>query len=300
MSAEIVTIDSVHSERGKFASYIELTKPRISIMVLVTVAVAAYVASPAGLGIWTVVHAIIGTFLIASSGSALNQYIERFSDFAMARTARRPLPAQKLSAMEVAKFGTITFGIGMVYLATTVNLLAALFGLLSWIIYVWIYTPLKRHSWLNTVVGAVSGAMPILIGWSATQHGHAGIAIAFFAVLFIWQFPHFMAIAWKYRDDYQQAGLKMLTNVEPTGVAAGWCAVLMAAILLPVSLVPVFWMGNLDWIFAGIALGLGLVYLYYSVSFLRERNLRTAKSLLRSSLIYLPAYMLILVLGCKF
>lgn len=298
MSLQAVPADRSEARRGKIAAYIELTKPRISFMVLITVGVSALIATTGSLEIWPVFHAIIGTFLVASSGSALNQYIERFTDFSMPRTASRPLPAYKLTSVEVATFGAITFGAGIVYLAASVNLIAALLGLLTWVIYVWIYTPLKRTTWLNTIVGAVSGALPIMIGWSAVENGNAGLALAFFAVLFFWQFPHFMAIAWKYRDDYEQGGLKMLTNVEPTGKAAGWCAVWMAALLLPVSLTPVIWMGGIGVVFAGISTGLGVAYLYYSIRFWKNRNDATAKSLLRTSLLYLPAYMVVLVVGC--
>ena len=286
------------AQRGKIAAYVELTKPRISTMVLITVWVAALVSG----GVWdglAVFHAIVGTFLIAASGSALNQYIERFTDFAMPRTAQRPLPAQQLTASEVTIFGSVTFGIGLVYLATTVNLIAAVLGFVTWAIYVWIYTPLKRVTWFNTVVGAVSGAMPILIGGAAVSAWTTPATMTFFAVLFFWQFPHFMAIAWKYRQQYEEGGLKMLTNVEPTGKAAGWCALLTSISLLGTSLLPLMWIESrgIAIVFGATTLLFGLSYIYYSARFFIDRNNGTAKSLLRTSLLYLPAYMVVLVVG---
>jgi len=293
-----VSSTRVIGQRGKLAGYLALTKPRISVMVLITVAVAALISANNMVSIWPAIHAIIGTFFIAASGSALNQYIERYSDFVMRRTAGRPLPAQKLSAKEVAVFGAVTFGSGIVYLATNVNLLAAAVGLLTWVIYVWIYTPLKTVTWLNTVVGAVAGALPILIGASAVQHWLAPVAWAFFGVLFLWQFPHFMAIAWKYQHEYAEGKLKMLTVTDPSGKAAGLCSVVTAVLLLPASLLPMLWMQSQLALFAVIASSLGVAYLYFSVRFAISRDNRTAKHLLRVSLLYLPAYMVLLVIGC--
>ena len=210
-------------------------------MVLITFVVAAVLAAhEAGvaISISQLLAALIGMFLIAASGNAMNMYIERYTDFLMPRTAQRPLPAQKLSASEVATFAAITFSIGATVLWVTVNWQTAVCGIANWILYAFVYTPLKRKHWSNTEIGAVAGAMPILMGSLATTGTVGLIGWSFFAVLFFWQFPHFMAIAWKYRDQYRAGGLQMLTVTEPTGRAAGRKAVVTGVLLLLVSLIP--------------------------------------------------------------
>lgn len=286
--------DVVAARPSKLAHYVELTKPRISIMVLMTVLVAAFIAG-AGTHMWTVFNAMVGTLLIAASGSALNQYLERWSDWKMVRTNKRPLPAQHLSSTEVAVFGAITFGCGVSYLMATVNLSALVLGLATWVLYVWIYTPMKRVTWTNTIVGAVAGALPILMGSAAVNDTWNVAAVGFFSVLLLWQFPHFMAIAWKYRHDYDTGGLKMLTVTDPSGKQAGILAIVTAVLLLPTSLISVFAISSLGWLFAVPVILIGAAYTHFSIAFYRDRNDKTAKKLLRSSLLYLPIYMLLLI-----
>lgn len=277
--------------RSRVRDYIELTKPRISVMVLFTVAAAGYAAStqPVWNG-WGILHAVIGTFLVAASGSALNQYLERWFDARMKRTSKRPLPSRRLSAMEGVTFATITFCSGVVYLLQTVGWVPCLLGLATWVLYVWIYTPLKRVTWFNTVVGAVSGALPILIGWTATTGEISVLGWSMFGVLFLWQFPHFMAIAWMYREDYADGDMKMLPVVDPSGRTAGIEAVVCALALIPVSLLPWLTLANCPWWFVAITLVTGLAYFAYSVVFLLNVSDRTARFLLRVSLLYLPLY----------
>ncbi len=291
------------SKSTRWSAYVELTKLRISIMVLVTFAVAAVLAAHAvgaPISLLQFCGALAGMLLIAASGNATNMYIERYTDFLMPRTAQRPLPAQKLSATEVATFAAITFSVGTVVLLQLVNWQTAACGVANWILYSFIYTPLKRKHWSNTEVGAVAGAMPILMGSLAMTESVSLIGWSFFAVLFFWQFPHFMAIAWKYRDQYRAGGLQMLTVTEPTGRAAGRKSIVTAVLLIVSSLIPVLCVrtGFQAGFLIVCALILGGYYLKASIRFSNDRNEQTARRLLRVSLLYLPLYMLTLIIAC--
>ncbi len=284
---------SVAVERA--ADYLELTKPKIAVLELVTVAVAAFLAGP---NVVVLVHALIGTALVAASASALNHWFERSIDLRMERTRNRPLPAGRMSAGEVFALGILLVVIGTAYLAIQVNLLTAGLGLLSWALYVLVYTPLKSRTPANTMVGAVAGALPVLMGWSAMSAPFDLQAGALFLIVFLWQFPHFMAIAWIYRDEYERAGLVMLTVVDPTGVRAGAQAVVASLALLPVSLIPAVLptaSNVVPYFLWATLLGVGL--LSASVAFLFARNLATARWLLRASLLYLPALLMVLILA---
>ena len=277
------------------ADYLELTKPKIAVLELVTVAAAAFLA---GLNVVALIHAMVGTAMVAASASALNQWFERSIDLRMERTRNRPLPAGRLSASEVLALGIVLVVVGTAYLAIEVNLLTAGLGLLSWVLYVLVYTPLKSRTPANTMVGAVAGAMPVLMGWSAMGAPFDLQAGALFLIVFLWQFPHFMAIAWIYREDYSRAGLMMLTVVDPTGVRAGAQAVVASLALIPVSLIPaVLPMASnvVPYFLWATLLGVGM--LGASVAFLIGRNLVTARCLLRASLLYLPALLALLMLA---
>jgi len=291
------------AEGSRLQAYFELTKMRISVMVLITYAVAGILAAvttgvdiPSGV----LLAGLIGMLLVAASGNAANMYIERYSDYLMPRTATRPLPSMRLSAAEVALFTAVTLGVGTAILWQLVNWQTAICGVANWILYALIYTPLKRYHWINTEIGAIAGAMPIAMG-ALTTTGRMGlVAWSFFAVLFFWQFPHFMAIAWKYREQYRAGGLKMLTVTEPTGWAAGQKAVITAVALMAVSLVPVYctatWGRALVLVVPSLILG--TIYLKASWQFWGDRNDLTARRLMRVSLLYLPLYMLALTLAC--
>jgi protoheme IX farnesyltransferase len=281
---------------SRIADYVELTKPKIAVMVLVTVAVAAFVANwgpPAG---WLLAHTLIGTTLVAASASAFNQWIERDTDALMVRTADRPLPAGRLSGSQVITFGAITIVLGIVYLAVLVTLLTAMLGLLTWAMYVVIYTPLKRRTAANTAVGAVAGALPVLMGWTAVGAPLDLRAWSLFLIVFLWQFPHFMAIAWIYRRDYDGAGLKMLSTVDPSGMRAGVQAILAALVLVPVSLVPCL-TSPAGGLLLAWALMLGIAQLACAVAFFAQLSDSAARRLLYASLVYLPAMMGLLALG---
>ncbi len=280
----------------RVTDYCELTKPKISAMVLVTVAVAAFVANwgpPAG---WVLIHALVGTAMVAASASALNQWLERATDAQMPRTADRPLPAGRLTGCQVVCFSTLSILAGLAYLALTVGVKTAALGLLTWTLYVWIYTPLKTRTPLNTAVGAVAGALPVLMGWAATGAPFDLRAWSLFLIVFLWQFPHFMAIAWIYRRQYAGAGLQMLSTVDPSGVRAGAQAIVSSLVLIPVSLVPCLLQPAGEIYFAW-ALVLGAAQLACAIWFFFELSDTSARRLLLASLVYLPAMMGLLVLG---
>ncbi len=292
----ILTKNAAGSVVSVAREFVELIKPRISIMVVMTVVVGGVLSFGPGSSFAALIFSAVGVALVAASGTAWNQYLERYTDFLMPRTANRPLPRQSLTATQVAIFGAVTLGIGLVCLLMLVNWLAGLLGLATWILYVWIYTPLKVRTWWNTLVGAVPGAMPILIGAVACGKV-APLAWVFFAVLFLWQFPHFMAIAWLYRRDYALGGLQMATVVDPSGRLAGWHAVLTSLALFPVSALALLWLPQrgVALAFALVAGGLNLWYLLASLRFFRAVDDRTARRLMFVSLLYLPLYMVALV-----
>lgn len=283
---------------ARLTDYIELTRPRIATMVLIVVGISGYVASSGRPDSLLLVHAIAGTLLVAASASAWNQLLERRRDSLMARTAKRPLPSERLGTAHVIAFGTVTLVVGSVYLALAVNWLTAGLGLLTWTLYVLVYTPLKSRTPLNTLVGAIPGALPVLMGWSAVR-GTPDIfadprCLAMFSILFFWQLPHFMAIAWMYREQYKRAGLQMMTVVDPSGRQAALHAVMAAAGLLLISLaLAAGGHGSSVYLFGAIALGAG--QLGCAVFFLVKRNVYSARLLLRATLIYLPSLFLFLV-----
>lgn len=272
----------------------QLTKPRIGALILATVAIAGFVARWGQPDPWLLVSAMLGTFLVAASASACNQWLERRRDALMPRTSDRPLPAGRLSGRQVVVLATVSLVLGLSWLSLTVNLPTALLGLLTWVIYVLIYTPLKPRTSMNTVVGAVAGAMPVLMGWAAVGGTLDLRAAALFLIVFLWQFPHFMAIAWIYREQYARAKMQMLTVVDPSGRRAGVQAVLAAAALLPVSFVPVLGIDG-NW-YVAAAFVLGTLQLACAVAFFVRMNEASARLLLRASLVYLPVLLALLAL----
>jgi protoheme IX farnesyltransferase len=282
---------------ARTADYIELTKPRIVVLELVTVVVAAFLASPWSIDPWLLLHAVFGAALIAASAGAINQWWEQSTDARMARTARRPLPSGRLNSRQVLLFGAATFVAGILELVLWVNALTTGVALATWLIYIFAYTPLKARSPLNTAVGAVSGALPILIGWTATGAALDMRAFALMAVMFLWQFPHFMSIAWLYRTEYTRAGQQMLTVVDPTGLRAGAQALVGALALVPISLVPALAPDAGSPVFYCVwAVVLGAIQVASAVQFLIRRDDRTARRLLRASLCYLVCWMGLLLI----
>jgi len=296
MSTSTLTIERTNW-LTRVADYVELTKPRIGLLVLATVAVSYGCARWGQPDPLLMLHALLGTLFVASSASALNQWLERQLDQRMPRTSNRPLPSGRLAPSQAVTFAVVTIIIGEVYLAFAVNGHAAAWGLLTWFLYVWIYTPLKTRTPLNTAVGAVAGALPVLIGWSAAGAPYDLRAVSLFFVVFLWQFPHFMAIAWLYRRDYREAEMQMLPVVDPSGRRAGLQAVCGAVALLPVSLVPgVFTPGLGGPVYLIVAFALGMSMLAFSVAFWNKMTDAAARRLLRASLVYLPTLLLLILL----
>jgi protoheme IX farnesyltransferase len=279
---------------ARLRDYLELTKPRIVILELFVAAAVAHLAAPQGLDVAIVLQALAGTALVAGSASIANQWLERRGDARMRRTADRPCAAGRVSSAEAVLLSLGSLALGLVWLALQVNTLTAALGLLSWVLYVVVYTPLKTRSPLNTTVGAVAGAVPLLMGWTATGMPLDLTAWSLAGVLFLWQFPHFMAIAWLYRRDYAAGGHCMLSVVDSTGVRCGVQAVVGALALIPVSLIPALDPTSGSPMIYGLwTLALGAIQLAFAIQFALRRDEPSARPLLRATLLYLPAWLTI-------
>jgi heme o synthase len=269
------------------ADYVALTKPRLNFLVVATSAAGYYLGAAAPPNLLQMTFAVAGTALVAGGAAVLNQVYERDTDALMRRTRLRPLPDGRVAASDARIFGVAMSAMGVVLLAVRANLLAAVLALSTLVVYLIVYTPMKRRTSLATLVGAVPGALPPLIGWAAS-HGTVSVGgAALFAIVFLWQIPHFMAIAWLYRDDYSKAGFPMLSVVEPEGRRSGQQALLYAIALIPVTLVPTL-VGVAGMAYGVVALVLGLGLLALSARFAIARSDRTARALFYGSIIYLP------------
>jgi len=276
--------------------YIELTKPKITWLILMSTAIGFYYGLPKagnwwafilGIPILALFHTVLGTGLIASGTAALNQWYERDADRRMRRTSARPIPAGRISPPRALAFGIGLSIAGFLDLWLGVNLLAALLGLFTLLSYLFLYTPLKSRSWVSTTIGAFPGAMPPMIGFAAAHGSITSEAWVLFAILFLWQFPHFYSIAWMYREDYARAGIRMLPVVEPDGRSTARQIVLFGLALIPVSLVPSI-LGMSGRIYLIGALLLGLFFLYSGVRVAIERTILRARYVLMVSVFYLP------------
>jgi|CXWL01.1.fsa_nt_gi protoheme IX farnesyltransferase len=274
---------------------VQLTKPSITLMVTLTAAVGFVAGSPEHVDYLTFLHATVGTGLLAAGASALNQVIERDTDGLMRRTAARPLPAGRLAVEPALRFGALMGLAGLVYLVFAVNLLTALLGAVTLASYVWVYTPLKKMSGISTLVGAVPGALPPVMGWAAARNAVDAPAVVLFAILFLWQLPHFLAIAWLYRADYERGGFPMLSTRDPDGMRTGRQMILYCAALLPVSLLPAV-LGGAGGIYLATAVAGGLAFLASCLAFVRTVGARSARRVLLVSVAYLPVLLLALVL----
>jgi len=281
--------------RWRALDFVELTKPRIAVLVLFTVAVGALIAQRGTPDLALLVNTLVGTALVAAAASALNQLLERHSDALMHRTENRPLPAGRLQPVEVLVFGMVLGVAGLAWLALTARhplaVIVAAFTLAS---YVLVYTPLKRRTTLNTLVGAVPGALPPVIGWAAVAGTLDREIIAVFLILFLWQVPHFLAIAWIYREDYARAGLRMLPTVDAEGSMTGRQMLSYCLALIPVSLLPVLF-HQAGPVYATGALLLGIGFTGAAFGFLREKTIAQARRVLHASLLYLPLLLALLL-----
>ncbi len=290
--SSLVGVRSVVAARA--VDYLQIAKPRISLLVLVTVAAGFALASVDGWHSLRLVHALGGIALVAAASSAFNQVLERDSDGMMRRTQNRPLPSGRLTPAEVSLFGLTSGTCGIAWLVAFVNLPTALLATLTLVLYVGIYTPLKRRTSFGTAIGAIPGAMPPVLGWVAAGAPLDAAAFSLFAILFLWQFPHFLAIAWIYRDEYSRAGLKMLPAAGNARYLTGFLAVGYALALVPLSLFPAA-SGLAGNAYLVVALVLSLAYLAASVRFAVHESYRTARALLWTSLVYLPVLLAMLV-----
>ena len=283
------------SLRERVAAYAELTKPRITFLIVLTSAAGFALASRTGVDYIALLRALVGIALLSSGIATLNQYAERDLDGLMRRTANRPLPAGKLAPWEALAFGAGITILAEIYLLVLVNPLSALLGLTVIAGYLFAYTPLKTRTTLSTLVGAFPGAVPPLIGWTAARGSISLEGWILFAILFLWQFPHFLAIAWMYREDYGRAGILMLPVVEPDGKVTAQQIVVYTLMLLPVSLLPTV-IGLSGRIYFVGAIVLGLAFLYSSLRAAFSMSRQNARRLLLASVLYLPLLFLVMVL----
>jgi protoheme IX farnesyltransferase len=283
------------TQRGGVAVFGELLKPRLTLLVLLTTLVGFYVGFRGKMDYALMLHTVLATALVAGGAAALNQLLEREHDAKMKRTAGRPLPSGRLQPTAVLLYGAACSAVGLVWLALAVNLLTAFLGAITLVLYLFVYTPLKRVTWLNTAIGAVPGALPPLMGWTAARGEVSAEGWVLFAILCFWQLPHFLAIAWIYREEYAKAGFVMLPLVDTEGFRTGRQAVSHALGLLPISLFP-FLLHLTGPVYLAAALVLGLGYLGCAVQFSRQLTLASARLLFVASILYLPLLLIVMVL----
>ena len=291
--ADAATVAVAAAARGTVADYLGLTKPRLNLLVVGTSAAGYYLGAPAAVGA-QMIQAVAGTALVAAGAAVLNQVAERDTDALMRRTRGRPLPDGRVPPGDARLFGIVLSAGGLTLLAVLPHLLAAGLAIVTLILYLAVYTPLKRRTPLATLVGAVPGALPPLIGWTASRGDISIGGAALFAIVFLWQIPHFMAIAWMYRDDYAKAGFPMLAVVDPAGTRAGRQAVVYAAALIPVSAVPAL-AGVSGAAYLATALGLGTILLWLAARFATTRTDRSARTLFLASVTYLPVLLIAMI-----
>ena len=306
-----VTEIGIANRRTRFGDFVELTKPRITLMVLITTVVGFYLGSAGELKPSTIyasfghpdrvavlvsrflllLNTILGTGLVAAGASALNQYTERDLDSRMVRTRSRPLPDGRVLPMEALAFSLAISVTGVLYLTFFVNGLTGLLGALTLTAYIFVYTPLKTRTTLCTLIGAFPGAAPPLMGWTAARGEIDAVALSIFSILFLWQMPHFFAIAWVYTEDYARGGFV----VHSRGVNTGRQIILYCCVLIPVSLLPTLFGVTGTLYFLG-AMVLGFIYLGYGFAVALFRSNTHARRLLRISILYLPALLILMMI----
>lgn len=281
---------------ARLADYWTLTKPEVNFLIVITTLAGFVLGSPGGpLRFWLLAHTLFGTLLVASGTATLNQYMERRYDGRMRRTARRPLPAGRLAPANAFWFGILLSVAGGLYLAVAVNWLASSLAILTLASYLLLYTPLKRRTPFCTLVGAFPGAVPPLIGWAGARGSLSAEAWVLYAILFLWQFPHFLAIAWMYREDYNRAGYRMLPRDDRRGHFMAWQVVLFSLALLPVSLIPTFLgLEGIAYFLGTLLLGLG--FLFCGTRLALDRSNSLARRLLLGSVVYLPLVWTLMIL----
>jgi protoheme IX farnesyltransferase len=269
------------------ADYLALTKPRLNFLVVASSGAGYYLGSGNALDLVAMAQAVAGTALVAGGAAALNQVSERDTDALMRRTRLRPLPDGRVSAADARAFGIGLSACGLLLLAARANWLAAVLALCTLVVYLFVYTPMKRRTPVATLIGAVPGALPPVIGWAASHGAISRGGAALFAIVFLWQIPHFMAIAWLYRDDYGKAGFPMLAVIDPIGRRASREALLYSAALLPVSVLPTV-IGLAGTVYFAVAVVLGAALLRLAARFAATRSDASARALFFGSITYLP------------
>ncbi|HZR23098.1 MAG TPA: heme o synthase [Vicinamibacterales bacterium] len=296
MKEAAATREAAPAASHVFSDYLALTKPRLNFLVVASSAAGYYLGAPAVIDLSSMVQAVIGTALVAGGAAALNQVAERDTDGLMRRTRMRPLPDGRITPADARIFGFILSVAGLALLMARSNVLAALLALATLAVYLAIYTPMKRRTSLATLLGAVPGALPPVIGWTAAHGSIDRGGAALFALVFLWQIPHFMAIAWLYRDDYGLAGFPMLPVIDPHGRRAARQAVFYAAMLIPVSVLPsLVGIAGSIYLWTAIVLGLGLAWL--AIRFLQTRSDASARALFFGSITYLPLIWIVMVVN---
>ncbi len=279
---------------ARLSDFVALAKPRLNLLVVVS-AMAGYVMAGGDTrDAVTMLSVAVGTLLVAGGASAINQVIERVPDSLMRRTRRRPMPDGRLTAVEALLFAAAITAAGLAVLVLGANVLSALIAFVTLAIYAAIYTPLKRMSSFSTVVGAIPGALPPVIGWAAAENALSRGAWVLFGILFLWQLPHFLAIAWMYRDDYAQAGFPMLPVIEPDGRSTARQSVIYSAALLPLALAPTL-VGMAGATYFGAALVLTLFFVFLAVRFGLSRSVTDARRLFFGSIVYLPLLWILMI-----
>jgi protoheme IX farnesyltransferase len=279
---------------GRTSDYVTLAKPRLNLLVVATTLAGYYMASPRGAGWMLLVHTLVGTALVASGASAFNQLLEIEADGLMRRTRARPLPSGRMAPARARLFALVLSVLGVAELAIFVNWLAAAVALVTLLTYTVFYTPLKKRTSLATVVGGVPGALPPMIGWAAVRQNLSIEAWILFGIVFLWQMPHFLAIAWMYREDYRRAGFPLLPIVEPDGASTGRQAVIYAAALLPLSLAPTA-AGMSGGLYLAGAVVMSTAFLALAVRFAWHRETPNARRLFFGSILYLPLLWILMV-----
>jgi len=282
------------SESRPWVDYVALTKPRVNLLVLVTTTIGFHLGNVGRTDLALLFHTVVGTFLVASGAAAFNQVLERDVDARMRRTMARPLPGGRVSARDAALFATALSIAGILELGFGANWLAATVALITLASYALVYTPLKRVTSLATIIGAVPGALPPVIGWAASR-GSVGLeAWVLFAIVFVWQMPHVLAVSWLYREDYARGGIRVLPVEDPNGRSTAFQMVNYAAALVPISLMPTA-VGIAGRVYLAGAIVLGVALLALTVRFARNRTPEGARRLFAASLVYLPVLFLLML-----
>ena len=285
--------------KSKVSAFIELTKPRITILILISTALGYYLAESEMINYLNFFYTILGTAILSGGAGTINHCIEKDLDMLMDRTKSRPIPAGLISIKTALSFGLAQSIIGFAILWVLVNQLTAILGLATIVLYLFVYTPLKKITWLNTTIGAIPGAMPALGGWAASANQLSPNAWILFAILFLWQHPHFYAIALMCKDDYKKAGFKMLPVIEKENHRTNRQIIWHAFLLIPVSLYFVV-TGALGTFYFWGALFLGIIYLLSSIPLLKDSSIKNAKLLLRTSVVYLPLLLIIILIDLHY